>query len=233
MLFYGQARFVDNEQVINTYKNTILSQYDTDCFCHMWFKDGGEYDCSSWAHMNNCNIIKNAPDIVLKNYNPIVLQIDEPKNFTLPPNAQQFVDKHFTGKTPQWNNKNYSNIMSQLYSIKLVSTIFKKYIEETNVNYDWIVLARYDSILKNFPNLHTCDKNLFYLPNHHPRFPDTIHAYGIKFLDWGLNIFDDVDTIDENIWEPSPEAFKMHSFLKKYNHNDLCPYPMDSQHVRS
>jgi hypothetical protein len=237
LAFFGQPRFVDNQNVVETYKNVILDRYDTDVFCHMWWqKTGGEYDYSSWSKINKCPIPENAPQIVEQNYNPITIDIEESKTFELPPNAKTFVDENFTGKHPDgnhWNDKNYSNVMSQLYSIKKVATILSTYSKDKNVKYDWIVLARYDTVLINFPNLETCNPSKFYLPGHHPRFPDTIHAFGPKFLGWAKNAFDDVDFVYKGIWEPSPEAFKMGSFLRRYSHSDLFPYPMDAHCIRS
>ena len=236
LLFFGQPRYVDNQQVIDTYKSSILDKYDTDVFCHMWWsEEGGEFDYSSWSKISQCPIPKEALKVVCDNYNPILVGYEEPKTFELPPNAKKFVDDNFTGKHPDgnhWNSKNYSNVMSQLYSIKSAANIFESYSQEIGEEYDWIVLARYDTVLVNFPDLAQCDPNKFYLPGHHPRFPDTIHAFGPKFLDWAKNAFDDIDFVYENIWEPSPEAFKMGAFLRRYDLSDLAPYPMDAHCIR-
>lgn len=236
LLFFGQPRYVDNIDIIETYKKSILDKYETDVFCHMWWKEtGGEYDYSSWSKIDKCPISKNAPEIITNNYNPIIIGIEDPKTFEFPTNAKKFVDDKFTGKHPDgnhWNSKNYSNVMSQLYSIKSVTNILNSYSDEIKINYDWIVLARYDTVLINFPNLNHCNPDKFYLPGHHPRFPDTIHAFGPKFLEWSKNVFDDVEFVYQNIWEPSPEAFKMGSFLRRFSLTDLAPYPMDAACIR-
>lgn len=244
LAFFGQPRFVDNPDIIKTYKKVVLDRYDTDVFGHMWWEeDAEEYDYSSWSQINKCPVPKDAPKIIADNYQPLILGIENPKTFELPPKAKAFVDEKFTDKHPareiygesgnHWNPKNYSNVMSQMYSIKSVANIVKSYAEETNTSYDFIVLARYDTVLINFPDLNTCDKYKFYLPGHHPRFPDTIQFFGPKYLTWALNAFDDVDDVYEDIWEPSPEAFKMGSFLKWFKHSDLAPCPMDAACIRS
>jgi hypothetical protein len=238
LLFYGQPRYVDNEDVYNSYKNSIIDKYDTDVFCHTWWsEDGGEYDYSSWSKISNCPILHNAREIICEKYNPLILVHNKPKTFELPPKAKEFIDFKFTDKHPDgnhWNPKNYSNVMSQLYSIKSVADIFDSYRNNSDVKetYDWIVLARYDTVLINFPNLEECDNSKFYLPGHHPRFPDTIHAFGIKYLAWAKNAFNDIEEIYSDIWEPSPEAFKYGSFMRRFNQNDLAPYPMDAHCVR-
>ena len=238
LAFFGQPRFVDNQQIIDTYKQVILDRYDTDVFGHMWWQEEteGEYDYSSWSKIAKCPIPKDAPKIIADNYSPIIMGIEDPKTFELPPNALKYVDERFTGKHPDgphWNHKNYSNVMSQLFSIKSVANIVKSYAEETNTSYDFIVLARYDTVLMRFPDLNTCDKYKFYLPGHHPRFPDTIQFFGPKYLTWALNAFDDVDHVYEGIWEPSPEAFKMGAFLRRFSQSDLAPCPMDAACIRS
>lgn len=237
LLFFGQPRFVDNPKIEEVYRNTILKRYDTDVFCHTWWKDSDEeYDYSSWSRISNCPIPPNALELICEKYQPLLLQHDEPKTFELPKNAKAFVDENFTGNHPEghWNEKNYSNIMSQLYSIKAVSELFDAYRKcpEVNKTYEWIILARYDTIITDFPNLEMCNSNKFYLPGHHPRFPDTIQFFGTKYLGWSKNAFDDVDSVYENIWEPSPEAFKMGSFLRRFSQSDLAPCSMDAHAVR-
>jgi hypothetical protein len=237
LAFFGQPRFFGNPEIIKTYKEVVIERYDTDVFGHMWWQeDGGEFDCSSWSTMNSCPIPKDAPNIFKDNYKPVILSVEDPKSFELPPKAKKFIDEQFTDKGESgkyWNPKNYSNVMSQLYSIKSVTNIVKAYSEQNNVSYDFIVLARYDAVLMRFPDLNTCDKYKFYLPGHHPRFPDTIQFFGPKYLTWALNAFDDIEDIYETIWEPSPEAFKMGSFLKWFHHSDLAPCSMDAKFIRS
>ena len=129
LAFFGQPRFVDNQDIINTYKEVILNPYDTDVFGHMWWEeDAEEYDYSSWSRINKCPVSKDAPKIIADNYQPLILGIESPKTFELPPKAKAFVDERFTGKHPDgnhWNPKNYSNVMSQMYSIKSVANIVK------------------------------------------------------------------------------------------------------------
>jgi hypothetical protein len=48
------------------------------------------------------------------------------------------------------------------------------------------------------------------------------------------NAFNDVNhpRVYENIWEPSPEAFKGNAFLLRYAPSDLSPDPMNAHTVR-
>jgi hypothetical protein len=238
LLFFGQPRFVDNPEIEKVYKESIIDKYDTDVFAHAWWEnEEKEYDYSSWSKINRCPIPPNALELICQKYNPTILSHHPQRTFELPPDALAYIDEKFTGKHPDgnhWNHKNYSNVMSQLWSIKCVSEIFDEYrkLPDLNATYDWVVLARYDTILLNFPNLEECNPNKFYLPGHHPRFPDTIQFFGTKFLSWSRNAYDDIADVYDTIWEPSPEAFKMGSFLRRFSQSDLAPCPMDAHCIR-
>ena len=240
LLFFGQPRFVDNTEVEETYKKTIIDKYDTDIFCHMWWKSGEnqEYDISSWSKMNTCPILPNAKELVYQKYNPILLIDEEPQQFKFSQKVQEFVDNKFTGRNPHHqvhrNNGNYNNILSQLFAIKTIATAFDTYqkTSTTKQKYDWIVLARYDTVIRDFPDLSSCDNNKFYLSHSHPRFPDLIQFFGPKFIDWAKDVYSDVDFVYKSIWEPSPEAFKKGSFLRKFNESDICPCPVDARAIR-
>jgi len=101
LAFFGQPRFVDNPEIIKTYKEVILDRYDTDVFGHMWWEeDAEEYDYSSWSQINKCPVPKDAPKIIADNYQPLILGIESPKTFELPPKAKEFIDEKFTDKHP-------------------------------------------------------------------------------------------------------------------------------------
>jgi len=237
LLFFGQPRYLDDERPYNDYKRLILDSYDTDVYIHTWFdEEGGKYDVSTWAEMHgakNCVILPDSIERLQRMYNPKVLVHEKPRKFQLPSDALKWCDERFTGKHPEghWNHGNYSNIMSQLKTIQRVAELY----EETGDQHDIIVLARLDTWLENFPeDLSRLDKSKFYLPGHHPRFPDVIHVCGRKYLGWMKNAFNDVNhpRVYENIWEPSPEAFKGNAFLLRYAPSDLSPDPMNAHTVR-
>lgn len=237
LLFFGQPRYLDDPRPYQCYKNLILDRYDTDVYIHTWFEPGGgQYDVSTWAKLhgaNNCPILPDSIERLQKMYNPKVLVHEPPQKFELPPNAKKWVDERFTGKHPEghWIPSNYSNILSQLKTIQRVAEIY----EETGDQHDFIVLARLDTYLERFPeDFSTLDPRKFYLAGHHPRFPDVVHIFGRKYLGWMKNAFNDVDhpKVYENIWEPSPEAFKGNAFLLRYNQSDLAPHPMNAHAIR-
>jgi hypothetical protein len=222
LLFYGQPRFVHSKEVQESYKQNILTKYDTTVFCHTWFEYGrNDYDYSTWSNLTTHNVPENAIDIILDVYHPNGLSVSPPQKFTLPSQVQEYIDINF-GRQGHWNEHNYSNLMSQLFSIQTVSN----YIQPTTNNFDWIVLARYDTILYDFPDLSTLNKEKFHLPDNHRGFPDMINIYSPKFLDWSRNVFNDIETSYMGIHEPTPESFKHQSFLKRYTQNDLEYIPV-------
>jgi hypothetical protein len=237
IIFFGQPRFVNNLRIFNTYQESILSKYNPDIFCHAWWEKFGEnYSYSSWSNIKSEHPVPhNAVEIIQELYKPLVLETQPPRHFSFTPPAAQFLDDKFTGKHPNaehWNHKNYSNILSQLYSIQNAASLLQSYSENNKKIYDWIILARYDTILQNFPDLTKCDPSKFYLPGHHPRFPDTIQFFGRKFLAWALNVFNDANIIYPHVWEPSPESFKFYSFLRHFAVTDLQPCMVDAHCVR-
>ena len=236
LLMYGQPRFIDNQEVEDSYKKSLIKRYPTDVYCHCWFKEDkqAEFDYSTWSTIKKCPINPNSIELIKKKYNPVSLVVEEPRSFVLPPNAKSFIDQRFTNKHPNgphWCEKNYSNLMSQFWSIKSVS---EQLVNSERLNeYEWIALGRYDSILVNFPiNLEQMSNNKFYLPNHHNRFPDMFVFYGPRFIDWSLNLYNDVEEVYGGIWEPSSEAFKMGSFLKRFQRQDLNPCSTDAIAIR-
>ncbi len=225
LLFYGQPRFVDNLEVYNNYKS-IISKYNTDIFCHTWWSnDNNEFKSSSWSNINYTSNI-NAIDKIKKLYNPLEFIYDEPINF------KSII---FFKLQEKFNNdkflteQNFNNTLSQLYSIKRVSEIFVPHKDK----YDFIILARYDTIITNFPDINVLNKNTFYLAGEHDSFPDMINIFGTNFLEYSLNIFDDVDTIYDKIENIYPEQFKYKSFLKRFSNTDMVGIPMRAFAIRS
>lgn len=234
LLLFGQPRYIETQQAYDCYKHTILDKYDTDVFCHTWWDESiGEYDYSTFSNISSCPINPDAISIISKFYKPVRLLYEKPRKFKLQDHIAECFSKKFpTTANHSWQEKNYSNTLSHLYSIKMVTELLEAYCADTNKSYDWIVLARYDTVLDNFPDLNTIDPGKFYLSNQHPRFPDMIFVYGFKFIGWGKNIKDDIETEYNKVWEPSPESFKYYSFVKRYDTKDITTYPMNAYAIR-
>lgn len=230
--FYGQPRFLENPHIHESYRHYFLEKYDVDVFGHMWWKENGKYDVSNWTGIDECPIHPESVDIICSLYNPKELRVDEPEKFKHSSKTLKYIDDKFTGKLPSWNHTNYSNILSHLYSIQTSSNIVKKYAEDYNIKYDFIIMARYDTILYRVPDLTKCNTEKLHLPHHHPRFPDVIIFYPMKHLNWSTNVYNDVDSVYENVFSPGPEGFKYFSFIKRFPVTDIQPTKMDGHCVR-
>lgn len=237
LLFYGQARFVDKPEVVKVYKD-IIEKYNADVFCHVWWKDtDDETYASTLNRLPNYKIPKDAIEKIKQNYNPVCIHVDEPEIFQFPAEMQKFIDNKFTGKYHPagdlYNNTTYSNVLSQFASIKRVAQIFDEYRQKKNEEYDWIILARYDTKIIHIPDLSACDNTKFYIPNYDDWFAHMVTFMGIKFLDWIKNIFNDVDKVYEYIEDPCTEPFMLHTFLLRHNTEDIIKCPMSVEIVRS
>jgi hypothetical protein len=229
ILLFGQPRFVNNEKVIQSYEN-LRNTYDVDFFCHSWIDNESNYfNCSSWSGLKDLKNIKDA-DIFIKNfYRPKRYIFEAPKAFSFNNKIQKHLDDNWTNFSNHWSVNNYSNILSQLYSIQKVSNLASSFKDD----YDFYILGRYDTYLENFPDLNSLDVDKLHLSNHHNKFPDMVFLYGKRFLLWSNNVFDDQNDVYIKIWEPSAEFFKANSFFKRFNEEDLMPNKMMAYAIRS
>jgi hypothetical protein len=233
LLLFGQPRFIENAQTLYTYRN-IIKKYDADVFCHVWHQESGSYPTSTCSTLNGCDVHKNAIDIIKENYKPKAIAVETGCKFFMPLPAKAFLDARFTNRAAHWNEHNYSCVLSQMYSIQSVSRLFEQYEAESQSNYDWIILGRFDGLIKSMPILNDArlPKNKFYISDQHPNFPDLVFCYARRFCDWSSNVFDDVESVYHTIWEPSCEAFKSGSFYKRFTRYDIIPTHMKCDLVR-
>lgn len=227
LAFFGQPRFVGNQDVYKSYKEKIIDRYNPTVFAHCWFRADGFYDTSSWSNLQHHNVPNDAPDIIKKQYNPRIIAVNDPTKFTLPLNAKKYIDENFTGKDERWNDLNYSNMMSQLTSIQNVADWAYFYTIGAKIPFDWIILCRYDTVISGIPDLEKISNDKFYLPGRFGpgTFPDTIQIFGSKYLTWARNLCYDIDKVYEGISEPTPEQWKYQSFIKRYKIEDLVYVP--------
>lgn len=228
---FGQPRHVNNPGVQATYKSEIFDKYDVDVVAHTWYKDGADYDVSTWTNMSHHGVPPKAPDIIREYWKPVELYIDPPTQFILPERVQSYIDERF-GTSGHWNTKNYSNLMSQLFSINRVAdyTFIRQVTHK--IHYDWYILGRYDTTLHDLPDLYEYSNDKFFVPDNHRGFADMVQIFGPKHLQWAQNVFYDILFVYEGIAEPTPEAFKHNAFLKRYPRDDIFYHPMRAFAVR-
>jgi hypothetical protein len=234
VLLFGQPRYC-NDPKPQEFLKGIIEKYNADVYAHAWFGSKADYQISSWAQnppdgkgITKNPVPDNALDIIEHVYSPKKFKIDPPQKFELTKRAFNFISQKWDG--PHVNEKNISNIKSQLTSIGEVARLY----EESGDEHDLYILARYDAWAVGFPELIDLPTNKFYVADHHPRFPDIIQFGGRKFFDWMKNCSDDMNksSIYQKIWEPSPESFKMLSFLTRHSSDDIIGVPMEGFVIR-
>ena len=136
---------------------------------------------------------KDTIDEILKIYQPIKYQIEEPKQF--------HTNILFT-KNNLDNNINTNAVFSMFYSIYKSNSLKKEYELENNFIYDLVVRLRFDLKFTNQLDIDGYKKNIEYKPKAIQDNPDSyydIFAYGSSdVMDYYSNIFFDI----ENLWRP-------------------------------
>jgi hypothetical protein len=229
LCLFGQPRNIENLKVIESHKKWIMSKYDTDVFCHTWYSRDYDFKRSEWTEktLSSIKCPENAIELISSNYNPKLLKHDAPMTFELDSsitNCEKF-SKH------EWFIKNMpNNYSSQSFSIEEVTKLVETHIRNTATRYDFIISARYDIIIDEFPDLNTLDKKYFYIMNHHPRFPDIFAIFPPRFLNSQhyfearigvLKKMRDNDLPLDIYWEPSCECIKYNSFLLFHDKSDI------------
>ena len=223
LLLYGQARNIENMNVIKSHREHIINKYDTDVFCHTWHSKDNTYSIDK--RVNSSGIIKisgNILDIITNEYKPIAFIHEEPLDNPLETSykynesdldIQKFKSdydlklarlftrlysiKKGTFEFKHVNGEKYiSNVFSQMYSINKVSKLFNEYCKSNNSNYDFVIITRYDFILDKFTSLKELDKQFYYIPTHHKYFPDIIHVFNPSYIN-SLYVYDNLDKILE------------------------------------
>lgn len=235
LLLYGQPRHIFKTKVHEQYHREIIDRYDTDVFAHAWaFSD--QYDIPSWSAKkgttqgNVFDRYEDPEEAILERYPSIKeIFVESQKLFTFPKRMTEYMDQKWEGNQ-FYSRQNLHNIASQLYSISAVASLadahmsggFMDFPEE----YDYWILARYDTELVNFPDLTTLDKKGWdpsvYIPEG-GHWNDLIQIFGMT--DWYetvvprpekylRNLYFDMmnPAVYENLILPIPEFFKMGAY---------------------
>lgn len=247
LLLYGQPRFVDRMEVFYSHKKDIISKYETDVYCQMWYDPDGEYEnLSSWAAekagFDKPKIPLNAPMLVSEMYRPVSMRIDRPLlEVDFEPDVEEYLVERWKGNE-FFSIGNMKNIVSQLAAIDYVWDLA---VSPYYWDYDYFVLARYDAVLDRFPeNLEELDRKKFYLPEG-GHFNDLVHVFGGEFVD----DYGDYDTksspfcywkdmmihqyVHGDVELPIPELYKLSMFQRSdYPESTLTKHPMYAHVIR-
>ncbi len=228
LILFGQPRFIENPAIIDSYKANLLDKYDVDVYAHTWYEPNVSYTASTWAHMGEVKASDNTLDIIQHLYSPTQFVHEPPKAFAFGDEIKEFFQNNFRHQAHILNDRNYNNMLSQLYSIQSAARLV-----ENESEYDFIVLGRYDTVLHGFPNLEDLDCNRFYLQNNNPPFPDMIQVFGSKYMIWAKNVLDDLGQCLHLLHEPTPEGLKFATFRKYFVYEDICQHHMQGIAIRN
>ncbi len=174
LCLYGQPRNL--YQGYENIKREILDKYDTDVFLHAWSTDKN-YITSQWRPIDTEP--SNINDII-KLYNPVKYIFNSPMIFDC--------DTSLPGYQNTPHKSNINNILSQFYSRKSVRDLLC-----LNNKYDFVIMIRYDIIIKKLPNLFEIDKNKLYFAPDHPERP---YVFNDNIIILSLNNFINLMNID-------------------------------------
>lgn len=171
LCLYGQPRsYLSGYETIKAH---ILNKFENvDVFFHTWDTDT-KYDASPWRK----NIDLNKVDIgdVVKLYNP--------KSF-LVENSMKFYSLYGKGyyNMSYQQKGNCTNILSQFYSRTMCRNVLLGYCQKNNVEYDIVIVTRFDINIMKFPDSFNTEK-IWFSNNHTDRpliFNDKLCICGYK-----------------------------------------------------
>lgn len=161
--YYGIASNIGNIENSNapslpvnyktTYKNhmsNIIEENNADVFIHTWS-----------SHMH---------DDLIKDFNPKYCIAEPQIDFTEEANK-------ISNNPSMFGHFQRHHVLSRWYSTKKSIELKKKYEEETGVNYDYVILTRFDCIYNGDWNVSNLDSDKFYIAggwsqNYNEEFPD-------------------------------------------------------------
>lgn len=252
LLFYGQARHIDNIFVYNSFKENIINKYDADVFCHTWWsEDTIQYEPGPRCCNNEVfNVKENLMEELKTKYNPVILKSDKQIDFYKVPLGKKYIDmmmSHDKWGTQgfKWDSiegrkpHNFFVVLSCLYSMEKVTRELETYCKANNKEYDFVFISRYDNYIKHIPDLKTLSKDKFYVSDIHPYWPDFMFLCGAKLID-SFKIFsylmsqmennaeEFMNKLDRNMGEHVKEL----AFYNSYSREQLEAIPLMSSIVR-
>lgn len=225
-LFYGQPRFLENKDAYRSIKELIIDRYNADVYCHMWYAGtrshyghndaysayGRGNGVGSWSGLKDTGIHPEAFQMFHDMYYPKQLVAEYPRNFQFDSAAREYLDANFTDKHPNWTHDNYSNMLSQLYSISAVCKMFTYGGVNDNKSYEWTLLLRPDLVFEDFPDLSRLERGKLYVDGRYGpgSFPAQAMLFDWAASTWAMKLYE--DTLDvSHAWpveQPIPEMFQ-------------------------
>jgi len=191
LCLHGQPR---NWRPASLYlKGNVIIPYDTDIFGHTWWDEsqiGKEYGTSPWMGDRKYFITSGDIEGLKKTYQFKEFKTDPPRNF--------LDEKKYKVLAPEKHDSIIDSFKSRCFSLKSVLTMTEEYEKQNNLNYDWLIISRYDVEILRMPMLLALHPNKIYVENYVHRgrkwiLNDMFIILGRKYKYIHKNLYDDFD----------------------------------------
>jgi len=179
--FYGQPRRIDEGFAIVEKFMKKNPDIHIDFFYHTWFSKDistNVYDASPWRGLDTNDLLIQPDSINKLNtlYAPKAYQVDEPKKFNS--TIESIKESILYKITPDKYIQNLNNTLSQLYSIQQACNVLQTYIQNSGIQYDYIILSRFDFRKEIEIQLHMLTNTMLYLSN----IQESIKHFGAYYI---------------------------------------------------
>lgn len=226
LCFFGQPRYIENSSSFNSHKDKIYSQAEVDVFTHFWYDSSNlSLAKSDWCNAISPTLRSDTVDTIIKLYKPTVLNYEKQINFYPDIELQQIV----RGKHSFTANNTFC-LLSHLYSMQKTVELLEVYVKLTSINYDFVIVSRYDNKIISFPNLKKLPKNKFFLTAQqgvYPAFTDHLFITDFKYLEC-FKMFYKIKQLSKQVVGCCPEEYKLNQALNLYG-KEILIYLEDLQ----
>lgn len=141
LCLYGQPRKL--EQGYKYIKEQIIDVFEPDVFLHTW-DSKEDYRVSPWRYPISATPLQNINDIY-QMYKPLSSLIEPARIFDVDTSLPGYL------KASPAQQRNASNILSQIHSRQMVRDILFAYTRDNNITYDFIIATRFDIKIQELP----------------------------------------------------------------------------------
>jgi len=229
VIFFGQPRNLRNPLSPWSHKRW-LHGIDVDYFGHCWFSKELNTKYRVGDNVVSYTINSESIEILRKKYPRIILNIENPKEFTLDEIAriEDLNLKHLDEETLRLLPIFYSQFYSIDQALKLLDEKTRK------TSYDLIILSRYDNFIAHLPNprkVNSRKLNIKRKMKADSGFPDLIFM-GDRDVIEGINVLPRFKILLEDQENTTPEKLKEKSFLMQFSQSQLVENNFEIQIIR-
>ena len=203
-VLFGQPRdYMTGYNTITKYFKD-QSGVEVEYFYHCWTLNEGESYCTSpWREDIDPNTLiydNNTEEHIKSLYNPVSYEYENQSKvfFDITPLIRTVPFRN----TYEQQIDNIDNTLHQLYSRNRVRNLLDKYIEDTKIEYDYVLFTRFD--IDKIPklDLSKIDKSIMYVQDaehHHGYFKDYVFFIPTNVF---LKVFDVFDKLKDIVEDP-------------------------------